>query len=73
MRTPHIVLLSEQAVAILERIKEISGEYELVFPGDHNPYKPMRAKHGQQGAAPDGIRSKRTFVATDSEQWHGAP
>lgn len=41
MRTPHIVPLSEQAVAILERIKEISGEYELVFPGDHNPYKPM--------------------------------
>lgn len=41
MRTPHIVPLSRQAVAILKRIKEISGEGELVFPGDHNPYKPM--------------------------------
>lgn len=41
MRTPHIVPLSRQAVAILKRIEEISGEGELVFPGDHNPYKPM--------------------------------
>ncbi|NMP27501.1 tyrosine-type recombinase/integrase [Rahnella sp. SAP-1] len=41
MRTPHIVPLSEQTVAILKRIKDISGQYELVFPGDHNPYKPM--------------------------------
>lgn len=41
MRTAHIVPLSEQAVAILKQIKEISGVYELVFPGDHNPYRPM--------------------------------
>ncbi|BES84249.1 integrase [Pectobacterium araliae] len=41
MRTPHIVPLSEQAIASLKRIKEISGECELVFPGDHNLYKPM--------------------------------
>ncbi|HBS6998950.1 TPA: tyrosine-type recombinase/integrase [Klebsiella pneumoniae] len=41
MRTAHIVPLSEQAITILERIKEISGDHELVFPGDHNPYKPM--------------------------------
>ncbi|KAA8996610.1 DUF4102 domain-containing protein [Affinibrenneria salicis] len=41
MRTPHIVPLSEQAIAILKQIKEISGDGELVFPGDHNPYKPM--------------------------------
>ncbi|KFC13278.1 transposase [Trabulsiella guamensis ATCC 49490] len=41
MRTPHIVPLSEQAIAILKRIKDISGDEGLVFPGDHNPYKPM--------------------------------
>ncbi|EGJ3152623.1 integrase arm-type DNA-binding domain-containing protein [Salmonella enterica subsp. enterica serovar Newport] len=41
MRTPHIVPLSRQAVAILKQIQEISGHLELVFPGDHNPYKPM--------------------------------
>ncbi|HCB0431564.1 TPA: tyrosine-type recombinase/integrase [Klebsiella variicola subsp. variicola] len=41
MRTAHIVPLSEQTIAILKRIKDISGDGELVFPGDHNPYKPM--------------------------------
>ncbi len=41
MRTPHIVPLSRQSVAILKQIKDISGNYELVFPGDHNQYKPL--------------------------------
>ncbi|EDW2496006.1 DUF4102 domain-containing protein [Salmonella enterica subsp. enterica serovar Oranienburg] len=41
MRTPHIVPLSRQAIAILKRIQDISGHLDLVFPGDHNPYKPM--------------------------------
>jgi integrase len=41
MRTPHIVPLSRQAIDILIQIKDISGHQKLVFPGDHNPYKPM--------------------------------
>ncbi|MFE4110613.1 tyrosine-type recombinase/integrase [Kosakonia sp. YIM B13611] len=41
MCTPHIVPLSRQAIAILKTIKEISGHQTLVFPGDHNPFKPM--------------------------------
>lgn len=41
MRSAHIVPLSRQAIAILEQIQDISGHNELVFPGDHNPFKPM--------------------------------
>ena len=41
MRTPHIVPLSSQSITILKQIREISGHQVLVFPGDHNPYKPM--------------------------------
>jgi integrase len=41
MKTPHIVPLSVQAKAILRRLKEISFDRELVFPGDLNPQKPM--------------------------------
>ena len=41
MRTPHIVPLSRQAITLLQKIKDISGHQELVFPGDHNRYKPM--------------------------------
>ncbi|EHU0060531.1 tyrosine-type recombinase/integrase [Escherichia coli] len=41
MRMPHIVPLSEQSIAILKQIKDITGNNELIFSGDHNPYKPM--------------------------------
>lgn len=41
MRMPHIVPLPEQSIAILKQIKDITGNNELIFPGDHNPYKPM--------------------------------
>ncbi|HGX5890201.1 TPA: tyrosine-type recombinase/integrase [Escherichia coli] len=41
MRMPHIVPLSEQSIAILKQIKDITCNNELIFPGDHNPYKPM--------------------------------
>lgn len=41
LKTPHIVALSSQAKAILERLMAISFDRELVFPGDVNPHKPM--------------------------------
>ena len=41
MRTVHLVPLSRQALAILEEIRELSGNRDLVFPGDHHPTKPM--------------------------------
>lgn len=41
MRTPHVVALSTQAKGILERLKQISFDRQLVFPGDVNPSKPM--------------------------------
>ncbi|HDL7646530.1 TPA: integrase arm-type DNA-binding domain-containing protein [Yersinia enterocolitica] len=41
MRTPHIVPLSRQPIAILKQIRNISGHQELILPGGHNPYKPM--------------------------------
>jgi integrase len=41
MKTPHIVALSTQALTVLKRLKEISFDRELVFPGDVKPTKPM--------------------------------
>ncbi|HFK7270233.1 TPA: tyrosine-type recombinase/integrase [Enterobacter asburiae] len=41
MRTPHLVPLSRQALMILEKIKSMSGNRELIFVGDHDPRKPM--------------------------------
>ncbi|MEG1738587.1 MAG: site-specific integrase, partial [Odoribacter sp.] len=41
MRTPHLVPLSSQALAILKQVYKLSGERDFVFIGDHNPRKPM--------------------------------
>lgn len=41
MGTEHLVPLSKQALELLRQIHAISGGYELIFTGDHNPWKPM--------------------------------
>jgi integrase len=42
MKTPHIVPLSRQALAVLEQIKSLSYGRSLLFPGERNHEKPMR-------------------------------
>jgi len=41
MLTPHLFLLSRKALAILEKIKSMNGNRELIFVGDYVPCKPM--------------------------------
>jgi integrase len=41
MRIPHIVKLSKQALAIFQRLHEISGGRDYVFPNANNPKKHM--------------------------------
>jgi integrase len=41
MKTPHIVPLSTQAIEVLELLRTISGNRELVFPGEQDYRKPM--------------------------------
>ncbi|CAI1004925.1 tyrosine-type recombinase/integrase [Serratia proteamaculans] len=41
MRTPHLVPLSRQALVVLEKIKLLNGNRDLIFVGDHDPRKPM--------------------------------
>ena len=40
MRTPHLVPLSQQAVAILAELQTWAGENGLIFTGAHDPRKP---------------------------------
>jgi integrase len=41
MRRPHCVPLSEQAIAILEQLKHMTGQYQFIFPGRIQHSKPM--------------------------------
>ncbi|NYZ52558.1 tyrosine-type recombinase/integrase, partial [Escherichia coli] len=40
-RRPHLVPLSTQAINILKKLQEITGNYSLVFPGRNDVSKPM--------------------------------
>jgi integrase len=41
MKTPHLVPLSIQAISLLQQLKKWSGDEVFLFPGDHDPCKPM--------------------------------
>lgn len=41
MKSPHLVPLSKQAIVILKEIKQINGEHNFIFIGDHYADKPM--------------------------------
>jgi integrase len=41
MQIPHIVPLSHQSIEILTLLQTISGDHQLVFPGEQDPRKPM--------------------------------
>ncbi|TRL72343.1 tyrosine-type recombinase/integrase [Citrobacter youngae] len=41
MRRAHLVPLSKQALALLETLKELTGNYPLMFPGRNDPSKFM--------------------------------
>jgi len=41
MKTPHIVPLAPQAVEVLQALQTISGDRELLFPGERDHQKPM--------------------------------
>ena len=41
MKEEHIVPLSSQVLELLKQIKEITGRFNLVFPGSHDSSKPM--------------------------------
>jgi len=41
MRRPHLVPLSDQALAVLDDLHPLSGHRELLFPGERDPRRPM--------------------------------
>ena len=60
METPHIVPLSRQAIHILETLKSISGDCELVFPNQNNRTKPMSNNTILKALAIMGYKGKMT-------------
>jgi integrase len=61
MRSLHIVPLSTQAIAILNRMKILYGDNGLVFPGIHTPAKPISENTMLYALYRIGYHSKATM------------
>ncbi len=57
MREEHLVLLSKQALAVLDKIGSISGGRELVFPSPYYPSKPLSENTFKSALARIGYKS----------------
>ena len=80
MQTPHLVPLCDQAIVVLRLIYFFSGKHELLFPGDHNPQKPMSENtinHAlrrmgydtQKDVCAHGFRSMACSALIESGHW----
>lgn len=59
MNEEHIVPLAKQAITLLEKIKALTGKYDLVFTGSHDYRKPM-----SENTLTYAIRKRLGFDAT---------
>lgn len=75
MGTEHIVPLSTQALAILEKLKPLTGRSDYLFPSDRSREKPMSEnafsyamkRMGYQGkATPHGFRATASTILNES-------
>jgi integrase len=41
MRSPHIVPLSPQALAVIEELRPLTGQFDLVFPSQRDQQRPI--------------------------------
>lgn len=58
MKTPHLVPLSRQALAVLREAKALSGNSELIFPGDSASGAPLSERTINQALQRMGYDSK---------------
>nr|WP_299944454.1 tyrosine-type recombinase/integrase [uncultured Microbulbifer sp.] len=81
MGTDHIVPLSSQALAVLEELKPISGQYPLLFPSERERVRPMSdntmrraifkmgwdgTQEGKSKANPHGFRATASSILNET-------
>jgi integrase len=80
MKTEHLVPLSVQALGVIEKIREISGQYDLLFPSERRRDEPMSDNtmrkaiftmgydgntEGKSKAVPHGFRATASSILNE--------
>lgn len=81
MKTEHLVPLSHQTINLLEKIREITDQYELVFPSERSRKEPMSDNtmrraifklgfdgntEGHSKAVPHGFRANASSILNEN-------
>ncbi len=70
MKEEHIVPLSRQVLTLVHSLKQLSGDNERLFPGDHDPKKVMSKNTINNALHTMGYMTlKLRFAGMDLEQW----
>lgn len=80
LRRPHSVPLSLQSLALLRMLHEVSGGFELMFPGQRSHLKPIsentlnqafrRMGWGADEVTAHGLRATASTLLNESGKWH---
>ena len=80
MGTDHLVPLSKQAISVIQQLRPISGQYELLFPSERDRKRPMSdntmrraifklgydgSKPGKTKANPHGFRATASSLLNE--------
>ncbi|MFC4254415.1 integrase arm-type DNA-binding domain-containing protein [Altererythrobacter xixiisoli] len=80
LRRPHSVPLSRQTIALLSELRPLTGNYDLMFPGERSHLKPIsentvnqafrRMGWGQDEITAHGLRATASTLLNESGKWH---
>ena len=80
MRRPHRVPLAPQATVVLEVLRTLTGQYELVFPGVRSPLRPLsentlnavlrRLGYAKNEMSSHGFRAAASSILNECGKWN---
>ena len=80
MRRPHRVPLAPQAIVILEVLRTLTGQYELLFPGARSPSRPLsentlnaalrRLGYAKDDMSSHGFRAAASSLLNECGKWN---
>lgn len=62
MKEEHLMPLSRQVLALLEKLKQLSGDNKRLFPGEHDPKKVMSENTVNNALRAMGMTRRPRFV-----------
>jgi integrase len=80
MRRPHRVPLAPQAISVLEELRTLTGQFELLFPGVRSPSRPLsentlnaalrRLGYAKDDMSSHGFRAAASSLLNECGKWN---